>query len=441
MSKPLVAIVGRPNVGKSTFFNRLAGRKISIVENIPGVTRDRVYADTDWNGYAFSIVDTGGLELKSQDEMYMHIRRQAEIAIDTCDCIIFFTDFTCGITAQDEEVADMLRRSKKPVVLAVNKMDNYDLSILSEFYALGIGEPYGISSEHGKGIGDLLDAVTATFKERIDPNAEDETIKIAVVGKPNAGKSSIVNRLLGYDRTIVSDIAGTTRDAIDTPFNFDGERYLLIDTAGIRKKRSVDTDVEYYSVLRSLGAVRRADVCVIVIDASEGVSEQDLKIAGYVHEQGKPSVIVMNKWDLIDKDTYTVNKFEQKLREEFKFMSYFKSVYLSAKTGKRMEKVMETVKYVYDKNTSRISTGLLNDMLADATKVTEPPTRNGRALKLYYASQVSTAPPTFVFKINDTRLMHFSYERYLENFLRKTFSLDGTPVRMIFRNRNESQDK
>lgn len=439
MAKPIVAIVGRPNVGKSTFFNQITGRKISIVDNMPGVTRDRIYADADWNGVDFTLVDTGGLELKSSDRMYMHIKSQAEAAIDTCDCIIFFTDLQSGVTLQDQEIADILRRSKKPVILAVNKMDNLDYAALSEFYALGMGEPYGISSEHGKGTGDLLDVVVQNLKKIPQEDAPEDIIKIAVVGKPNAGKSSIVNTLLGYDRTIVSDTAGTTRDAIDTPFSYGGKSYILIDTAGIRKKANVDTSVEYYSVLRALSAVRRADVCLIVIDSAQDITEQDLKIAGYVHGQGKPSVVVMNKWDLVEKDTHTVNRFEKNLKEELKFMSYFKSMYVSAKTGKRTEKIMENVDHVYERSCKRISTGVLNDMLSDAVKSSEPPSKSGKRLKLYFGTQTGIQPPTFVIKVNDIKLVHFSYERYLENFLRKTFDFDGTPVKLIFRNKNEKE--
>ncbi|MBQ6922833.1 MAG: ribosome biogenesis GTPase Der, partial [Clostridia bacterium] len=361
MAKPLVAIVGRPNVGKSTFFNKVVGKKLSIVEDFPGVTRDRLYADAEWCGKAFTLVDTGGLELKSTDEMWRHIQKQAEIAIDTADVIILFTDAKTGLNASDEDVALKLRKSGKPVVLAVNKLDNYDVQKLYEFYNLGLGEPFGISAEHGTGIGDLLDEVTSDF-DGLDDTCESDYIKIAIVGKPNAGKSSLCNKLLGFDRTIVSGIAGTTRDAIDTDFVFNGEKFTLIDTAGIRKKSNVEEDLEYYSVLRALGAIRRADVCVVVIDASVGVTEQDVKICGYVHEQNKPSVIVMNKWDVIEKDTNTINKFNVELFEALKFMDYIQPVYISAKSGLRTDKVLSLCKKVLANSERRISTGQLNDL-------------------------------------------------------------------------------
>ena len=338
MANPLIAIVGRPNVGKSTFFNKVAGKKISITEDKPGVTRDRLYADAEWRGKAFSMVDTGGIELRSDDTMWKEIKKQAEVAIDTAQVIMLFVDGREGLTSSDYDVADMLRRSKKPVILVVNKIDEYSEEKVFEFYSLGLGEPYPISAEHGTGIGDLLDEAVSWF-EKVD-TTEDESIKIAVVGKPNAGKSSLVNRLLGFERSIVTDIAGTTRDAIDSKFTFNGTDYTIIDTAGIRKKSKVEDDIEYYSVMRAFDAVRRADVCLLVVDSTDGLTEQDTKIIGYVHEQGKPSVIVMNKWDLVEKDTNTINKFEDKLKEDLKFMSYFKSVYISAKTGQRVEKIL-----------------------------------------------------------------------------------------------------
>lgn len=435
MAKPLVAIVGRPNVGKSTFFNKVAGKKISIVEDTPGVTRDRLYADAEWCGKAFTLIDTGGIELKSSDEMWQHIKRQADIAIDTADVIIFFCDAKTGLTAADYDVATMLRRSGKPIVLAVNKLDNYREDVLFDFYELGLGQPIGISAEQSKGIGDLLDEVCAGFK---DADAEEEDgLKIAIVGKPNAGKSRLTNQLLGYDRTIVSDIAGTTRDAVDTPIEVDGKKYVLIDTAGIRKKKAVDEDIEYYSVLRSLGAIRRADVCLIVIDAAEGITEQDVKIAGYVHEQGKPSIIVMNKWDKIDKDTHTINKFEEKLKTELAFMSYYKSIYVSAKFGQRTNKLLTLAEEVYANASKRITTGTLNDVLGDAIRATEPPTKNGRRLKIYYITQDGVTPPTFIVFVNDGELMHFSYRRFLENTLRKSFNFDGTPIRIFVREKDE----
>ncbi len=431
MANPLIAIVGRPNVGKSTFFNKVVGRKISITEDRPGVTRDRLYADAEWRGRNFSLVDTGGIELKSDDLMWKHIKKQAEVAIDTAQVILFFVDGKEGLTTSDYDVADMLRKSKKPVIVVVNKIDEYSEEKVFEFYSLGLGEPYPVSSEHGKGIGDVLDECVSYFEKNV--GEEDDSLKIAVVGKPNAGKSSIVNRLLGFERSIVTDIAGTTRDAIDTRFTYDGKNYTIIDTAGIRKKAKVEDDVEYYSVMRAFDAVRRADVCLLVVDSSEGLTEQDTKIIGYVHEQGKPSVVVMNKWDLIEKDTNTINKFEEKLKEDLKFMDYFKSVYVSAKTGQRAEKIMKVVDEVYENAHFRIPTGTLNDLISDTVRANEPPSYNGRRLRVYYSSQVSVAPPTFVLFVNDGNLMHFSYERFLENSIRKAFDFSGTPIRIVTR--------
>ena len=438
MAKPLVAIVGRPNVGKSTFFNKVVGKKISIVENLPGVTRDRLYADAEWCGSFFTLVDTGGLELKSDDSMWRHIKKQAEIAIETADVIILFTDAKTGITAPDYDVADKLRKSGKPVVLAVNKLDNFSPDALYEFYNLGLGEPFGISSEHGTGIGDLLDEVVSRFISDGE-NENDESVKLAIVGKPNAGKSSLCNKLLGYDRTIVSEIAGTTRDAVDTPFVYNGVNYTLIDTAGIRKKKSVDEDVEYYSVLRALGAIRRADVCLIVIDATEGITEQDLKICGYVHEQGKPSVIVMNKWDLVEKDTNTVNVFNAKIKEELKFMDYAETIYISAKTGQRADKTLEIAAKVYANSQKRIPTGQLNDLILDAVRASEPPSYNGKRLKITYCTQIGINPPTFVFFVNESNLLHFSYKRYLENRIRSAYDFSGTPIKLLTREKNDDE--
>lgn len=438
MAKPVVAIVGRPNVGKSTFFNKVAGKRLSIVQNRPGVTRDRLYADAEWCGYYFTLVDTGGLELKSDDEMWRHIRAQAEAAIETADVIVFFTDAKGGLTSSDEDVALMLRKSGKPVVLAVNKLDTYEPEKLYDFYALGLGEPFGISAEHGSGIGDLLDEVVMLFPENGEAE-EDNSIEIAVVGKPNAGKSSLCNRLLGTDRTIVSDIAGTTRDAIDTPFTYNGQAYTLIDTAGIRKKKKVEDDLEYYSVLRAFGAVRRADVVLVVVDSTEGLTEQDVKILGYVHEQGKPSVVVMNKWDLVEKDTHTVERFNEKLNEDLKFMDYFLPIYISAKTGQRAEKVLSLAKSVYERSRFRVSTGMLNDLILDSVRANEPPSMNGKRLKILYATQADVCPPTFVFFVNESALMHFSYRRYLENCLRRAFDFKGTPIRLAVREQ-EKQD-
>lgn len=435
MANPLIAIVGRPNVGKSTFFNKVAGKKISITEDKPGVTRDRLYADSDWRGKAFTMVDTGGIEMRSEDVMWREIKKQAEVAVETAQVILFFVDGKEGITSSDYDVADMLRRSKKPVILVVNKIDEYSEDKLFEFYALGLGDPFAVSAEHSTGIGDVLDEAVSWFEK--GENEEDDSIKIAVVGKPNAGKSSLVNRLLGFERSIVTDIAGTTRDAIDTRLSYGGKNYTIIDTAGIRKKSRVDDSVEYYSQLRAYDAVRRADVCLLVVDSSEGLTEQDTKIIGYVHEQGKPSVIVMNKWDLIEKDTNTINKFQAKLAEDLKFMDYFKSVYISAKTGQRAEKLFALIDEVYDHAHYRVSTGTLNDLIADTVRANEPPSYNGRRLKVYYSSQVSVAPPTFILKVNSTDLMHFSYERFLENVIRKNFDFSGTPIKIFARENNE----
>lgn len=431
MANPLIAIVGRPNVGKSTFFNRVAGRKISITEDRPGVTRDRLYADGEWRGKAFSIVDTGGIEMRSEDIMWKEIKKQAEVAIETAHVILFFADGKEGLTSSDYDVADMLRKSKKPVILVVNKIDEYSEDKLFEFYSLGLGEPFAVSSEHGTGIGDVLDEAVSWFEK--GENEQDDSIKIAVVGKPNAGKSSLVNKLLGFERSIVTNIAGTTRDAIDTKFVYGGKEYTLIDTAGIRKKSRVEDDVEYYSQLRAYDAVRRADVCLLVVDSTEGLTEQDTKIIGFVHEEGKPSLILMNKWDLIEKDTNTINKFEAKLREDLKFMDYFKSMYISAKTGQRTEKIFSLIDEVYEHSRFRVPTGVLNDLIADTVRANEPPSYNGRRMKIYFSSQVAVAPPTFILKVNSSELMHFSYVRFLENVIRKNFDFSGTPIKIIAR--------
>ena len=436
MSKPLVAIVGRPNVGKSTFFNRIVGQRISIVEDTPGVTRDRLYADAEWCGHSFTLIDTGGLEIKSEDVMWSHIRAQAQIAVETADVIVFMLDGKTGLTHEDYEVAAYLRKSRKPILLVVNKLDNNEQHLLYDFYELGLGEPIGISAGQAKGLGDVLDEIVK-LTGKYETEEKEEALKIAVVGKPNAGKSSLVNKLLGYDRVIVSDIAGTTRDAIDTRIKIGDKEYILIDTAGIRRKRSVEEDLEQYSVMRSLGAVRRADVCLIVIDSSEELSEQDVKIAGYVHEQGKPSVVVMNKWDVVEKDTYTIEKNNRKLKEELKFMDYFIPTYVSAKTGKRVDNLIKLAERAYENASRRISTGLLNDVLREAILTNEPPSKNGKRLKIYYVTEVSANPPTFVIFVNDDTLMHFSYRRYLENALRRSFDFEGTPVRLIIRNKNE----
>lgn len=436
MSNPLVAIVGRPNVGKSTFFNRIVGQRISIVEDTPGVTRDRLYADAEWCGHSFTLIDTGGLEIKSEDVMWSHIRAQAQIAVETADVIVFMLDGKTGLTHEDYEVAAYLRKSRKPILLVVNKLDNNEQHLLYDFYELGLGEPIGISAGQAKGLGDVLDEIVK-LTGKYETEEKEEALKIAVVGKPNAGKSSLVNKLLGYDRVIVSDIAGTTRDAIDTRIKIGDKEYILIDTAGIRRKRSVEEDLEQYSVMRSLGAVRRADVCLIVIDSSEELSEQDVKIAGYVHEQGKPSVVVMNKWDVVEKDTYTIEKYNRKLKEELKFMDYFIPTYVSAKTGKRVDNLIKIAERAYENASRRVSTGLLNDVLREAILTNEPPSKNGKRLKIYYVTEVSANPPTFVIFVNDDTLMHFSYRRYLENALRRSFDFEGTPIRLIIRNKNE----
>ena len=434
MTKPLVAVVGKPNVGKSTFFNKVCGGRISIVSNMPGVTRDRIYADAQWLDKKFTLVDTGGIQFKSDDVMFRHIREQAKIALDLADVILFFCDYKTGLTSEDYDVATMLRKTNKPVVLVVNKVDNYADCDLSDFYALGLGDVFPIAAEQKQGVGDLLDEVVSHFPEEEEAEDFAEAIKIAVVGKPNAGKSSLVNKILGYDRTIVSSISGTTRDAIDTPFEYNGQKYVIIDTAGMRRKRSIENDsVEQYSVMRSLNAVRRADVCLIVMDAKEGLSEQDVKIAGFIHEECKPSVVVINKWDLIEKDTHTVETFKKQLTSDLAFMDYFRYITVSALTGQRVLKLMEEVNYVYAKSTFRVSTGMLNDVITDAVRAVEPPSMSGKRLKIKYATQPSTQPPTFVIFTNDASLVHFSYRRYLENYIRRAFSLDGTPIKLVFR--------
>lgn len=440
MNKPVVAVVGRPNVGKSTLFNKITGKRVSIVEDAPGITRDRIYCDAEWCGCNFTLIDTGGLEVKSDDTMWKHIRLQADMAVDIADVIIFITDGKSGITSGDRDVAQYLRRSKKPVIVAVNKLDNYEEEKIYDFYELGFEEVIGISAEQGKGIGDLLDVVTRDLP-RSEEDEDSDTVKIAIVGKPNAGKSSITNRILGYDRVIVSDVAGTTRDAIDTPFtDSKGRKFTIIDTAGMRKKSNVDEGVEQYSVMRALAAIRRADVCVIVIDSSEGISEQDVKICGYVDEQGKPSVIVMNKWDKVEKDTYTVNRFNAQLAGELKFMDYMSVVYASALTGQRLEKVLDAACDAYEQATRRVTTGVLNDVVRDAVLAMEPPSYNGKRLKILYATQDGVCPPTFVFFVNDAKLLHFSYRRYLENSVRKAFGFKGTPIKLVFRSRGEKDN-
>ncbi len=440
MVKPLVAIVGKPNVGKSTLFNKLVGRRVAIVEDTPGVTRDRIYGDAEWLNYSFTVIDTGGIEPANQDQIATQMRRQAELAVETADVIIFLVDGREGLTDTDGEVATMLRKSGKPIVLAVNKIDakKYEEAVY-EFYALGLGEPYGISAEQGLGLGDLLDEVVRGFPRDVE-GEETERINIAVVGKPNVGKSSLVNALLGEERSIVSDVPGTTRDSIDTPFSCGGRDYTLVDTAGIRRKRAIeDESIERYSVIRSLSAVRRADVVLIVCDAEQGLSEQDVRIAGYAHEQGKASVLLVNKWDLIEKDTYTVNAFRERMGADLAFMSYVPMLFLSAKTGQRVNKVLDCAAEVYDEAGRRVSTGTLNDVLGEAVTMQDPPSDKGRQLKIYYATQASTRPPTFIVFVNDPELVHFSYQRYLENYLRKSFDLNRTPIRIWFRSRKREE--
>lgn len=439
--KPLVAIVGRPNVGKSTLFNRIVGKRIAIIEDTPGVTRDRIYGDAEWLTHNFTVIDTGGIEPDTDDIILAQMRRQAELAIETSHVIIFVVDGREGLTAADMEVAEMLRRCKKPIVLCVNKVDHVKYEDTAyDFYSLGIGDPVTISAEQGLGVGDLLDEVCKYFPA-IEADEGGETISIAVVGKPNVGKSSLVNALLGQERTIVSNIPGTTRDAIDTPFRYNEKDYVLIDTAGIRRKRAVgDENVERYSVIRSLAAIRRCDVALIVVDAEQGLSEQDVRIAGYVHEEGKASVLIVNKWDLIEKDTHTVEKFKKDILTDLAFMSYVPMLFISAKTGQRVARVMEQANAVLEQASTRISTGILNDVIGEAVTMSEPPFVKGRRLRIFYCTQASVKPPTFIIFVNDAELMHFSYRRYLENYIRKSFRIDSVPIKIIVRNRTENED-
>ena len=443
MAKPLVAIVGRPNVGKSTFFNKIAGRRIAIVEDTPGVTRDRVYADCVWQNYSFTLIDTGGIDPNSDDPLLRQMRRQAEIAIETCDVILFFTDGKLGVTADDETVADMLRRSGKPVILVCNKIDNVGMmDNIYDFYSLGIGDPIGVSSVNMLNFGDLLEEICKHFPDPDEQeDEENKPISIAVVGKPNVGKSSLVNRLLGQERVMVSDIAGTTRDAIDTHLVDGDDEFILIDTAGIRRKRAIEyQSLERFSVVRSLAAIDRCDVAMLLIDATQGVTEQDSKIAGYIDEQGKAAVIIVNKWDAVEKETGTMEKYTKEVREQLKFMNYAPVLYISALTGQRVQRVLETVRSVHEQATRRITTGLLNDILTDAQAALQPPATSGRRLKIYYATQQAVQPPTFVFFINDETLMHFSYERYLENQFRKAFGFEGTPLKFVLREKSKKNE-
>lgn len=441
MAKPIVAIVGRPNVGKSTLFNRIAEERISIVEDTPGVTRDRIYAEADWLNYQFTIIDTGGLEPESDDIILKQMYEQAEIAIETADVILFVVDVKTGVTDADMQVANILRRkADKPIILAVNKVDDlrkYGMDIY-EFYQLGLGEPFGVSAGQAIGLGDLLDEVVKNFPKNIEQTEEDDTIKVAIVGKPNVGKSSLVNKILGEERVIVSDIAGTTRDAIDSPFTKDGQKYVFIDTAGMRKKSKIKEDIEKYSIIRAVAAVERADVCILMINATEGITEQDTKIAGIAHEAGKPTIIVVNKWDLIEKDNKTMNNFIKEIDKEFKYMSYAPKMFISAMTGQRVHKLFETINYCSQNSTRRISTGLLNDVLIEAMALNQPPSDKGRPLKIYYITQVSVKPPTFILFVNDTELLHFSYKRYIENQLREAFGFSGTPIHFIARNKERN---
>ena len=441
MSKPLVAIVGRPNVGKSMLFNKLVGQRLSIVEDTPGVTRDRLYAVCEWCGRQFDIVDTGGIEPTADTEILAFMREQAQIAINSADVIIFVADLRTGVTASDKDVANMLLRSRKPVVLAVNKADSTGPTDpgVYEFYSLGLGDPIPVSAIHGHGTGDLLDECLKYFPPVSETETEDDCIRVAVIGKPNVGKSSLVNHILGEKRVIVSDIAGTTRDAVDSPLENKHGKYIFIDTAGIRRKSKVEERVEKFSVMRAQMAIERADVCLIMIDARDGVTEQDTKIAGLAHEAGKASIIVANKWDLVEKETGTLEKMRKDIMRELSFMSYAPVLFISALTGQRTDKLFELINYVSDQNSMRITTGMLNDVLADAQARVQPPTDKGRRLKIYYITQTGVKPPTFVVFCNSRELFHFSYQRYLENQIRGVFGLEGTPVRMVIRQKGESE--
>ena len=439
--KPIVAVVGRPNVGKSTLFNALAGEKIAIVKDTPGITRDRIYADITWLDMNFTLIDTGGIEPDSKDIILSQMREQAQIAIDTADVIIFMTDVKQGLVDSDGKVADMLRRSKKPVVLCVNKVDSYQKFIADvyEFYNLGIGDPMPISAANRQGIGDMLDEVIKHFPADAENEEEDERPKIAIVGKPNVGKSSIINKLTGENRVIVSDIAGTTRDAIDTDIVYNGKEYVFIDTAGLRRKNKIKEELERYSIIRTVSAVERADVVLMVIDATEGVTEQDAKIAGIAHDRGKGIVIVVNKWDAIEKNDKTIYEFQNKIKETLAYMPYAEMVFVSAVTGQRLPKLFETIDMVIENQTLRIATGVLNEIITEAVALQQPPSDKGKRLKIYYTTQVSVKPPTFVIFVNDKQLMHFSYTRYLENKIRDTFGFKGTSLRFIIRERKENE--
>jgi len=440
MSKPLIAIVGRPNVGKSHLFNRLVGKRLSIVEDTPGVTRDRLYAESDWNGRSFDIVDTGGIEPTTDNEILRFMREQAEIAIATADVIVFVTDIHSGVTATDQDVAQMLLRSGKPIILAVNKMDKVGRTTdpdIYEFYNLGLGDPIPVSAVHGHGTGDLLDACIEHFPPEEAETEEDDTIKVAIIGKPNVGKSSLTNHILGEKRVIVSEVAGTTRDAVDSFVENDHGKYIFIDTAGLRKKSRVNDRVEKFSVLRAQMAIERANVCLIMIDAREGVTEQDTKVAGLAHEAGKASIVLVNKWDLVEKETGTMEKMRKRIMQDLSFMSYVPILFISALTGQRVDRIYELINFVYAQSCMRISTGNLNSVLADATMRVQPPTDRGKRLKIYYMTQTGVCPPNFVIFVNSRELFHFSYQRYIENQIRGVYGLEGTPIRMIVRQKGE----
>lgn len=439
MAKPIVAIIGRPNVGKSTLFNRLAGERISIVEDTPGVTRDRIYADAEWLNYNFTIIDTGGLEPESDDMILKSMYAQAEIAIGSADVIVFVTDVKTGVTDSDMQVANILRKAQKPVLVAVNKVDDlakYSMDVY-EFYQLGLGDPIGVSAGQMLGLGELLDAVVAHFPEEAKNQEEEDVIKVAVIGKPNVGKSSLINRILGEERVIVSDIAGTTRDAIDSDYVYEGQKYTFIDTAGMRRKSKIKENIEKFSIIRAVAAVERADVCILMINAEEGITDQDTKIAGIAHEAGKAVIIAVNKWDLVEKDNHTMNKFIKDIDTELKYMPYAPKIFISAMTGQRVSKLFNMIKAVNENNARRVATGVLNDVLIEAMAMNQPPADKGRPLRIYYMTQVSVRPPTFVLFVNDTELLHFSYKRYIENQLREAFGFEGTPIHFIARNRKE----
>ena len=435
MAKPIVAIVGRPNVGKSTLFNKLVGERIAIVEDTPGVTRDRIIADAEWLNHHFTLIDTGGIEPKAKDDILLQMRIQAEIAIDMADLIVHIVDGREGMTASDHEVANMIRKQSKPVILAVNKLDSKAMeNTIYEFYNLGLGEPVPISAEQGLGLGDLLDIVIEKVKRVYDEEKqEDGTLKIAVIGKPNAGKSTLINKMLGEDRLIVSNIPGTTRDAVDTKVRFDGQDFTMIDTAGLRRKKKIYDDIERYSIIRAIAAVDRADVVLHLVDGVEGVTEQDSKIAGIAHNRHKPTIIIVNKWDAIEKDNKTMGKMEESVRKTLSFLNYAPMLFISAKTGQRLTKIFETIRYVHSQSQKRITTGKLNEAITEFVMLKQPPSKNGRRLKIYYAAQTNVGPPTFVLFVNDSTLVHFSYQRYLENKLNETFDFTGTPIRLLIR--------